>query len=440
VPFTWIELNDRLTAAPEYKIYSRTLRGARLIGAPKTHAKLAEFNEQVSLVEKYLGDTSDYRGEFVVTDAQEQAVLIEASRGVHPQSQQAWLELTRFGDENVSLKAPLVVHGNFLDVDQGKSVIENLGNASGRRFQHFRLGQKPLTYLRQNETDPIPAIELFVNNVPWTYAPHLLGVGEEDRVYTLKLTEDGQASVILGGAPKAGQKNVVARYRHGTTGENPGRRTINTPAGRIEGVSKVFNPFPALGGLIGDKAEDLRFILPKRISANDRCVSPDDYSINARTFGALAARTRTYWNRIRKQWAVEVVVIFDGGLDPALARQLRSYLVSRAPEASLVDVIEATPVDGTLDLTVRIEEDAVEADVRRAIETHYFDKFRGQLAPRRIKVGHAYHRAELLGPLDAIPGLQRVERLALNGSESTRAFPVNSGDYFRATLSLEVLR
>jgi hypothetical protein len=137
---------------------------------------------------------------------------------------------------------------------------------------------------------------------------------------------------------------------------------------------------------------------------------------------------------------VEVVVIFDGGLDPALARQLRSYLVSRAPEASLVDVIEATPVDGTLDLTVRIEEDAVEADVRRAIETHYFDKFRGQLAPRRIKVGHAYHRAELLGPLDAIPGLQRVERLALNGSESTRAFPVNSGDYFRATLSLEVLR
>ncbi|SCY10433.1 hypothetical protein SAMN05216420_102312 [Nitrosospira sp. Nl5] len=440
MPKTVISILATLNAADQVRIFSRPLRGARLIGAPKTYATLAEFNGKISVVEKFLGENTSYSGKFVVTDAQEQAVLIKASLDVHPHNQRASLNLTEIEDDALMLKAPLTLHGNFLDVDQGKMVVETLGNATGRRYQQFRLGQKPLTYLRQNETDPAPAIELFVNNVPWTYAPHLLGVAEEDNVYTLKLTEDGQATLILGGAPKAGQRNVVVRYRHNTTGENPGPRTIKKPAGKISGVSKVFNPFAALGGLQGDTVEDLRFVLPARISANDRCVSADDYSLYALNFGALSANTRGYWNAYRKQWAIETMVIFDGGLDAQLAEQLRAYLLAHAPEASLVGVVEALPINGTIDLTVRVEYDAVEADVERAIESHYFDTYKGQLSLRQITIGHAYNRAELLGPLDAIPGLFRVERMALDGSEFTDAFPITAGTYLRASLNLEVLR
>jgi hypothetical protein len=439
-PYTVIGILATLYDADQVKIFSRPLRGARLVGAPKTYATLAEFDGKISVVEKFLGENTSYSGEFVVTDGQEQAVLIEASLDVHPHNHRAALNLTEIEHEALLLKAPLTLHGNFLDVDQGKTVVETLGSATGRRYQQFRLGQKPLTYLRQNETDPAPAIELFVNNVPWTYAPHLLGVGEDDWVYTLKLAEDGQATLILGGAPKAGQKNVIVRYRHNTTGENPGPRTINKPAGKIDGISKVFNPFAALGGLQGDTVEDLRFVLPAQISANDRCVSADDYSVHALNFGALSANTRGYWNAYRKQWAVETMVIFDGGLDARLAKQLRAYLLAHAPEASLVDVVEALPIDGTIDLTVRVEDDAVEAAVERAIEAHYFDTYKGQLSLRQITIGHAYNRAELLGPLDSIPGLRRVERMALDGSEFTNAFPITPGSYLRATLNLEVLR
>ena len=438
-PFTWIELDANLPAADQYKIFSRTLRGARLVGAPKTYATLAEFGGQIEVGEKFLGDTPVYTGDFVVADAQEQAVLVTASLDVHPHNRRTTLNLAQIADDALLLKAPLIVHGNFLDVDQGKTVIETLGSAHGRRFQHFKLGQKPLTFLRQTDSDPAPAIELYVNNVLWTYASHLFDVGQEDRIYTLKMAADGQATIILGGAAKAGQKNVVARYRYGTTGENPFARMINTPAGRIDGVSKVFNPFPALGGLQGDTTEDVRFVLPLRISANDRCVSSDDYNVLARNFGAMSAQTRSYWNPTRKQSAVETMVIFEGGLDAPLAKKLRTHLIAHAPEASLVEVVEATPVDGTISLTIRIEEDAVETDVRREIENHFFNIYRGHLALRRIRIGHAYNRAEILGPLDAIPGLLRVETLALDGNMHIDAFPIATGTYLRAALTLEVL-
>ncbi|WP_019955004.1 hypothetical protein [Yoonia vestfoldensis] len=438
--YTWLEIATPLPAADQYRVFARPLRGARLIGAPLAQAGLADFGGRIALVEKYLGDSPEHMGPFVVVDAQDKAVGVTARLEVHPHNQQASLVLSEVEDASTLLKAPVTVYGNFIDVDQGKTVIETLGNTTGRRFQHFRLAQKPLTWLRRSDTDPTPAIELFVNNVPWTYAAHLLGVTDDARVYTLKVEADGQATIILGGAPKAGQKNVVARYRHGTTGENPAPRTINTPAGRIAGVAKVFNPFSALGGLAGDTAEDLRDVLPARIIANDRCVSAQDYNVNARNFGALAADTRVHWTRARKQWAVETTVIFDGGLDAPLAASLRAYLTARAPEASLVDVREAIPQDGTIDLTVRIAPDAVAEDVRRAIDRHYFDPYRGQLALRRIRIGHGYSRADLLRPLDAIPGVLRIERLALDGSETAPAFAIASGHYLRATLNIEVLR
>jgi hypothetical protein len=438
--YTWLEIATTLPTADQYRIHARPLRGARLIGAPLAQASIAEFGGRIALVEKYLGDSPDHMGPFVVMDAQDAAVRVTARLDVHPYNQQASLVLSDVDDPATPLKAPLSVYGNFVDVDQGKTVVETLGSATGRRLQHFRLTQKPLTWLRRTDTDPAPAIEIFVNNVPWTYMPHLLGVTDVDRVYTLKIEADGQATVILGGAPKAGQKNVVARYRHGTTGENPGPRTINTPAGRIAGVAKVFNPLAALGGLTGDAAEDLRDVLPARITANDRCVSAQDYSVNARNFGALAAETRVHWTPARKQWAVETTVIFDGGLDAPLAASLRSYLAARAPEASLVDVVEAVPSDGTIDLVVRIAPDAVAEDVRRAIDMHYFDPFRGQLALRRIRIGHGYSRADLLGPLDAIPGVLRIERLALDGSEHATAFAIAPGHYLHAHLNVEVLQ
>ncbi len=438
--YTWIEVSTALPAAAQYRIHARPLRGARLIGAPLAQASLADFGGRIALVDKYLGDSPDYMGPFIVADAQDTAVRVTARLEVHPHNQQASLVLAEVEDAATLLKAPLTVYGNLIDVDQGKTVIETLGNATGRRFQHFRLAQKPLTWLRQAETDPAPAIEVFVNNVPWTYAPHLLGVTDDARIFTLRTEADGQATVILGGAPKAGQKNVVARYRHGTTGENPAPRTINTPAGRIAGVAKVFNPFPALGGLTGDTADDLRDVLPARITANDRCVSAQDYSVNARNFGALAADTRIHWTPARKQWAVETTVIFDGGLDAPLAASLRTYLAARAPEASLVDVVEAIPQDGAITLTVRIAPDAVAEDVRRAIDQQYFDPYRGQLALRRIRIGHSYSRAALLGPLAAIPGITRIERLALDGSEHATAFAIAPGHYLRASLTVEVLR
>ena len=439
-PVTQLTLDCYVTSGRAHVLFHGPRRGGQLVGAPMTSMTLDDFHGRIAVEEKYLGDDPDYQGDFVVVDAENRAVAITASLDVHPHNRRAALVVSAIDDADMVLKAPLKIHGNLTEVDQGKTVVETLGSASGRRYQSFRLGKKPLTFLRQSNSDPAPAIELYVDAVPWRYVPHLFGVKPQDRVFTLRVEADGQAHVILGGLAAPGDKNVAARYRHGTTGDNPDAFTINAPAGRIEGVSKLFNPFPALGGLKGDGAEDLRYVLPARISANDRCVSARDHEVLARDFGALAARARQFWNPERKRAAVAVIAVFEGGFDAGLAGELRDYLLGHAPEGSLIDVVSARPAAREIGVTVRLTPDASEPEVTRRIEDLYFHEHTGLLALRRIRIGHAYGRAELLGPLDAIAGVVQVERLSLDGDESAATLSLAADEYLDATLDLEVLR
>lgn len=439
-PVTRIRLPAGITSGNPVTLYFGLRRGGRPVGAPMTRMTLADFDDRIALEDRYLGPDSTYQGDFVVVDVEERAVAITARLDVHPGTMRAALDLTSIADPDLVLKAPLKIHGNFATADQGKTIVETLGSATGRRYQTFRLAKKPLTFLRRDDTDPEPAIEVYVDSIPWRYVPNLYGVQLDDRVFTLKVEAYGQAHVILGGVANAGDKNVAARYRHGTTGDNPAAFTIVTPAGRIDGVRSVFNPFPAVGGLKGDTAENLRFVLPARISANDRAVSAQDYVVLSRNFGALAAGVTTAWNAARKTTSVAVTAAFDGGHDPALALKLRDYLVGHAPEGSLVDVASARPKPGTVALSVRVEPDARTEDVEARLRDLYLHAHTGLLSPRRARIGRGWSRTGILAPLDGLPGLARVERLTLNGSETTTALPLAADEYLDATLDLEVLR
>lgn len=439
-PVTWIRLPSGITSGNPVTLHFGLRRGGRLVGAPMTRMRLADFGDHIALEDRYLGPSPEAQGDFVVVDAEERAVAITASLDVHPRTKRAALDLTSIADPDLVLKAPLKIHGNFALADQGKTIVETLGSATGRRYQTFRLSKKPLTFLRRDDADPAPAIEVYVDSIPWAYAPHLYGVGPDDRVFTLRLEADGQAHVILGGIATAGDKNVAARYRHGTAGDNPAAFAIVTPAGRIDGVTKLFNPFPALGGLKGDSADDLRFVLPARISANDRAVSAEDFVVLSRSFGARAAGVSTAWNDTRKTTSVAVVAAFDGGHDPALAAKLRDYLLGHAPEGSLVDVTSARAKPGTVALTVRLDPDARADDVEARLTDLYLHPHTGLLSPCRARIGRGWSRTEILAPLDGLPGLARVERLALNGSETATSLPLAPDEYLEATLQTEVMR
>lgn len=436
-PVTRLRVNQTLTKDQAYVLFTKTKRGARLVGAPKTHATLSEFDGRILLREKYLGEATSYAGPFVVIDAQNQAVSLEGSLDIHPHSRRTSLDLTKIDDDAVTLTAPLTLYGNFIDVDQGKTVIETLGSSSGQRYQTFRLGKKPLTFIQRADGDPLPAIELYIDNVAWKYSPHLWDIAPEDQVYTLKLEADGQAHVILGGAAKIGNKNVTVRYRHGTTGENPLAHTVNKPDGRIAGVSKVFNPFQSVGGQSADTAEDIRHTLPARISANDRCVSATDFSVLAHNFGALSAHATPVWNPIRKRLGVQVMVIFDGGINDALADDLRAYLVAHAAEGSLVDVVQAQAHDANIHMILRASSTALHDDVTDAITKHLFDNYTGLLTPRRIEIGRSYNRSAILGPLANFDGLESILELSFDGDPSAKTMPVAPDEYLNATLELE---
>lgn len=439
-PCTRIKLDCEVTKERPHTVFHGLRRGGRLVGAPKTHMTLSEFGGRIDVVEPYRGDALDHKGDFVVVDDEKRSVAITAGLDVNPHNRRTALTLSSVDDPGLVLKAPLKIHGNFAIADQGRTVTEPLGSADGRRFQTFRLGKKPLTFVRRDNADPAPAIEIFVDGAPWRYVPHLHGVGPGHRVFTLRVEPDGQAHVILGGIAKPGVRNVVSRYRFGTTGDNPDAFTIKTPDGRIPGVGKLFNPFPALAGLKGDAAQDLPFVLDERLSANDRCVSATDYAVLSRDFGALAALARPSWNARRKRAAIEVTAVFGGGYDPALADKLRDYLVGHAPEGIIVDVVSARPAPLTVGLTLRLTPEASTDAVERQVRTIFFHEHTGVLALRRARIGHGWSRSELLAPLDAIDGVLRVERLSLDGDESRAAVALAPDEYLDAKLDLELLR
>ena len=435
---TNMQVNKSLTIGDVYTLYYKPIRGARLIGTPMTHASLADFDGRIAAVEKFTGDNDDYAGDFVVQDAEGKSVRIKAALHVHPHNKRLALMLTELSDEALVLKAPLQIYGNFIDVDQGKTVVETLGSAAGQQYQTFKLAQKPLTFIPQTDGDPVPAIEVFVDHAPWRFVPHLYGLKSDDQVFALTLDAEGQAEVILGGVAKPGNKNVVARYRHLTTGDNPKAGTINKPDGRISGVSRLFNPFDALAGLTGDTAADIRAVLPLRISANDRCVSSEDYAVLSRNFGALSAAARLYWNAQRKRAGVAVTVIFEGGLNPALAAELRAYLTGHAPQGSLVDVFEAQASLQTIRLSVVPRSMADVQSIQDQIQAQYFGKYDGLLSPRRIVIGKTYRRTDLLLPLAQISEIKSIRELVFNDDTTAVGLPVAGSEFLSPLLDIEV--
>jgi hypothetical protein len=437
---TDIEVSAALVANRAYRIYHRLVRAAHLVGAPKTHLTLGDFGGTIRLQEKYFGATLAYSGAFVVMDDDDRAVPIEASLAVEPKSRRASLDLLSVEDDSIVLRAPLRVLGAFLEVDQGTTTIETLGSTSGRRYQRFRLRERPLTFLRQPEVEPAPALEVFVDNVRWRYSPHLYGVAAHERAFVLKVEADGQAHVILAGVTSPGQKNVVARYRYGTTGDNPAAMKINKPKARIEGVAKLFNPNRAVGGLVGDTAHDMRYVLPARISANDRCVSAHDFEVLSESFGAQKARARRFWNPRRRRTEIEVIVVYEGSLNDALRDKLRAHLTNHAAEGTQIEIVGATPRSEDISLLLRAAADADPESLRRSVLDIYLHEFTGLLSPRRIRIGHAYTRAEILAPLSKVKEIGSVQRLALGLSETIPALTLSPTEYLQPVLTVEATR
>ena len=213
----------------------------------------------------------------------------------------------RSGTVRATLEKPLTntldrggvrVLANVVEATHGESVPDEvLGSGDGTvPNQRFALARRWLTQL------PVPgapggvqaALEVLVDDVLWTQTGSLYPAGPNDRVYVVRVSDDGTATVVFGDGERGarlptGPENVHARYRVGVgpDGRVPAHALTLLPQ-RPPGVASVDNPSPADGDSAPEKLDDARRNAPLTVLTLDRVVSLPDYEAFAAAFGGIA--------------------------------------------------------------------------------------------------------------------------------------------------------
>ncbi len=244
------------------------------------------------------------------------------------------------------LPASVRINANLAPASAGDSKQmriqpEPLGTGDGSRsLQRFNLRQGPLTYITAaTPSGTASTLEIRVDGLLWPEAPRFTAPGPGERAYTVKLDENGSATVQFGDGthgtrlPTGG--NVEARYRVGLgTAGNVGAEQISMLLSRPPGLKAVTNPVAASGGTDAEAGDEARRNAPLRVRTLDRIVSLRDFEDFAAAFTGIGkAQAVWLWDGERRM--VHLTVAGTGGapLDPnaALYRNLLAAIDSARP-------------------------------------------------------------------------------------------------------------
>lgn len=228
------------------------------------------------------------------------------------------------------------------DSKQMRIQPEPLGSGDGSRsLQRFALRQGPLTYI----TAPTPSgtastLDIRVDGLLWQEAPRFTAPGPTERAYTVKLDENGSATVQFGDGAHGtrlptGSGNVEARYRVGLgTAGNVKAEQISMLLTRPPGLKAVSNPVAASGGTDAEAGDEARRNAPLRVRTLDRIVSLRDFEDFAAAFTGIGkAQAVWLWDGERRMVHLSVAGTDGAPLDPngALYRNLLAAIDSARP-------------------------------------------------------------------------------------------------------------
>ena len=306
--------------------------------------------------------------------------------------------------------------GNVAEASHGETQREDVlgnGNAS-ESFQAFKVPPGEISHLPQaTGVQPVPQVELRVEQVVWREVPHLYGRGRKQRVYTLRLPSDADPVVRGGDGLRAG-----ARFPTGALNVRMTRRLGAGLAGNLKsgqlsvalekpvGLKAVNNPLPASGGAPGETADDARDAAPDRMRTFGRIVSLQDFTALAKASG-LAAKSDEAWVWNRMERTVHLTVAGPGGsaLPPETLALLHDMLTaSRDPNRPLM---LANMVRVPIVLSAKLlrdptyEADAV-AEAARAVALAAF-------AFEAVGIGRPVHVSDAFAVLQSVAGVAAVD-------------------------------
>ena len=309
---------------------------------------------------------------------------------------------------------------NVAQATHGETVAEPLGDGDARRtFQRFRLKSGPLTHVAaRNLRGMAPALEIRVNRVRWDLVEDFRAAGPSDRVYILRLDDEGGAHVIFGDGIRGarlptGQANIEALYRRGAgLAGHLEAGQLSLLATKPQALKGVTNPLPPAGGADGETLEDARRNAPMGVLTLGRAVSLRDYEDFAQGFAAVA-KARADWTFDGFARPILVTVAGQQGkLLPETGEDmanLRAALLA-AGEADLrVNVRNYRPVGFGVSARLFANPAYMPADVitaaRKALLAAFSFDARG--------LGQGVSQAQVIAALQAVPGVDGVDLDAL---------------------------
>jgi len=330
---------------------------------------------------------------------------------------------------------PVTVHGNLVEVTQGKTEAQaTLGDGDARAvFQTFALPKPPLTYLLDPTRAPpqVPQLQVWVDGVAWTAVDSLFGRGPGERVYIVREDDAGKSWVQFGDGKsgarlRSGRGNVVAVWRSGSGAHGPLKADAKPSIDKkLPGLDAALLLEPVTGGAMPESADGARIAAPGTMQSLGRVVSLADHEAEALAIpGVLKARAA--WTLVDGSPLVRVTLLTASAATAdaaAAADALRAAVRSRGAARCPLLVVQGARTPVALRLVVGIDPLRRADDLRPLIlealgatgeEGNGVDASCGLFSWQRRRFGEGVHGSQVVAAVQQVTGVVWVRLVWLS--------------------------
>jgi hypothetical protein len=350
------------------------------------------------------------------------------------------------GEPSTLETAISVARGNVVLADHGLSiarapedpeplvpeVVPESGAQRGRPYRP-RLAQDPVTFASPIDldhsaaatvlSDPrrgLPSVTLEGEDKVWQPVRDLLASGRFEPVFVVETEDDGSARIRFGddehGHRPGGGFEFSARYRvgNGAVG-NVGAGVIRRVVLGGAGVTKVWNPLPAVGGADPEPHEQIKLSAPAAFRFQERAVTEADYAaVTEREPGVQRAAARFRWTG---SWYTAFVAADRAGgrpEDAAFVSATKTFLDGYRMAGHDLDVEQPVIVPLDIELEVCVKRGYFTFDVKRTLLGELGngvlpDGRFGFFHPDNFTFGTPVYLSQVFGRATAVPGVRWVQ-------------------------------
>ena len=322
--------------------------------------------------------------------------------------------------EQSYIRESVLINANVALATHGETVLEILGSGDAAiPFQQFSLKQPPLTYISSDQPGGLEStLEVRVNDILWDEVPYFTGHGPDERIYTLRLDEDGRTTITFGDGKTGarlptGSENVKASYRKGLGSDGIlDAYRLNQLMSRPLGIKAAENQLATSGAGDSEKLADARKNAPLSVLTMDRVVTLQDYEDYSRSFAGIDKSLANWVWKDQKRWIHLTVAGADGAtltsestIKDDLLKSLRKYGNPRVP----VLINSFVPKFFKVEFTIEISSDFL----AEKISTEIDEKLHEEFSFENRAFGQAVWKSEVITMIQQIEGIISVDVDAL---------------------------